>query len=144
MLAALVVVVLTACGGPTGSGDGFVAGGDFSYMARVADAETGGMRFGLITGTIASDGQIAGERRLVDVQGTRTHSETTEFTGRAHEDGTATFQGIGPDGGDVTATLENSRSVMTTDQEPGIAATSWQRASLPAFNNAIQDATRGG
>ncbi|MBE1874719.1 hypothetical protein [Myceligenerans pegani] len=143
-LAVLAAVVLTGCGiGGAGSGDGFAAGDEFSYMAEVTEAEDGATRFGLIAGTVASNGTITGERRLVDVRDGAMQNDTTEFTGEAHEDGTATFHGIGPDGGDVTAALEDSKSIMTTDQEPGIAATSWNRASLPAFNNAIQDAVRG-
>ncbi|GAB3160758.1 hypothetical protein GCM10027059_09410 [Myceligenerans halotolerans] len=143
ILAVLAAVVLAGCGiGGTGSGDGFATGDDFSYMAEVTDSDGGATRFGLIEGIISSDGQITGERRIVDVEDSMISTDTTEFTGELDEDGTATFRGIGPDGGDVTATLEDSKSMMVTDQEPGFAATSWHRASLPAFNNAIQDAAR--
>lgn len=143
ILAALAAVVLAGCGmGAASSGDGFATGDDFSYMAEVTGSDGGATRFGLIAGTISSDGQITGERRIVNVQDGMMNTDTTEFTGELDENGTATFRGIGPDGGDVTATLEESKSIMVTDQEPGFAATSWHRASQPAFNNAIQDAVR--
>ncbi|WP_123815577.1 hypothetical protein [Myceligenerans xiligouense] len=142
-MALLVAALLAGCGvGGEGASDGFAAGDEFSYMVEITGADGDATRFGLLAGTISSNGQVVGERRLVTVQGTRTTNDTTEFTGEANEDGTATFRGIGPDGGDVTATLEDSKSVMVTDQEPGIPATSWHRASLPAFNNAVQDAVR--
>ncbi|MBO0608530.1 hypothetical protein [Myceligenerans salitolerans] len=144
ILAVLVAAVLTGCGlGGAGSSGGFAAGEEFSYMVEITDADGGVSRFALIAGTVSSAGDIAGERRLVIVENGMTSTDTTEFTGEANEDGTATFHGLGPDGADVTATLEDSKSVMVTDLEPGVAATSWNRASLPAFNNAVQDAVRG-
>lgn len=140
----LTTVVLTACGiGGSGPSDGFAAGDDFSYMAEVTDAEAGATRFGLISGSVGSNGGITGELRIVDVEDGLAGNETTEFTGTTNEDGTAVLEGIGPDGGDVTATLEEGKGVLVTDQEVGVGATTWNRASLPAFNNAVQDAVRG-
>ncbi|MBL0884786.1 hypothetical protein [Myceligenerans indicum] len=142
--ALFAALALAGCGiGESGSREGFTAGADFSYMAEVADASDGTTHFGLIHGTVSSDGQVTGERRIVNVHDGSANDDTTEFTGQANEDGTATFHELGPDGGDVTATLEESESIMTTDVEPGVAATTWHRASLQAFNTAIRGGIQG-
>lgn len=139
----MLTVAMAGCGfGGTPSGDGFVTGEAFSYMAETTDTETGTQRFGLISGTVGSGGQITGELQVVEVRDGSADSDTVEFTGTANDDGTAVFQGIGPDDTDVHATLEDAKGVMVTDTEPGFPATSWDRASLPAFNNTVQDAVR--
>lgn len=143
VLAAVLTVGAAGCDtGPQVSPTGFVAGDDFSYMAQ---AKRGGVTtLGLIAGAVSSDGSIAGELQVVRVDGGAVSKESKKLTGVANEDGTAVFQGVGPDGADVTATLEEQRAVMVTDREPGVPATEWRRASLPAFNAAVQTASQTG
>ncbi|GAB4084219.1 hypothetical protein GCM10028784_08490 [Myceligenerans cantabricum] len=144
VLTTVLAVLVAGCGlGSDGPSDGFAAGDDFTYMAEVV-TEGGARDFGFISGTITSDGQVDGEFQLAQIEDGQMSKSTTAFTGQVNDDGTASFRGIGPEGAgvDLTATLEDGQAVMTTDLEPGIAATTWNRASLPAFNNAIQDAVR--
>ncbi|WP_344099199.1 hypothetical protein [Myceligenerans crystallogenes] len=141
-LGAALAVALAGCDmGARVVSNGFAPGDDFSYMAQAKRG--GGTTFGLISGAVSSDGSIAGELQVVRVEGGAVSKETAELAGTANEDGTAVFRGIGPDGADVTATLEEERAVMITDKEPGVPATEWQRASLPAFNGAVQNASQG-
>lgn len=128
--------------GTLGSSDGFVAGDSFSYMAQTTD--NGVDRLALIDGSIGSDSVITGEIQQVEVSAGAVQQQAEKFTGTLKDDGTAIFRGIAPDGSDVSASLEEKKGTMILDKEPAaLAATEWARASVPAFNSAVQDASRG-
>lgn len=137
----LLAVILAGCGlGPQEPTRGFPLGDDFSYMA---EGPEGSDELALLAGDVAADGGVTGELQIVEIGNGAVKRDTTEFTGEVGEDGTAVFQGIGSDGSDVTATLEDGKAVLTLDKEVGIEASQWRRASIPAFNSAVQNKSRG-